>query len=72
MNLVYIKLGWVKPSKVTEFKGLSYDSLKEKRRTGHFIEGVHWRKAADGNIYYNFEAIDEWIQNGGYGHKQTG
>ncbi len=72
MNPTYIKLGWVKPAKMEELKGMSFDALKHKRRCGQFIEGVHWRKAGDGMIYYNFEAVDDWIQNGDHGLKQVG
>lgn len=71
MNKTYIHLGWVKPQKMEELKGMTPDALKSKRTSGQFIEGVHWRKAGDGNIYYNFEAIDDWI-NGETGLKDAG
>jgi len=72
MSPNYIKLGWVKPRILEELKGMTFDALKAKRIAGHLIEGIHWRKASDGNIYYNYEAIDEWVQNGGHGLKQAG
>lgn len=55
---------WVKSSLYTKISGLTYDALKGKRVSGAWQEGVHWQKAPDSNIYYNWQAIDEWIENG--------
>ena len=59
---------WVKGKLYSVISGLTSDALKGKRNSGMFAEGVHWKKAPDGQIYYNWRAIDEWIENG---FKQT-
>jgi hypothetical protein len=54
---------WVKTSKYAEISGWSSDALKKKRLSGIWIEGVHWQTGPDKNVFYNWRAIDEWIEN---------
>jgi hypothetical protein len=63
-ELKYIKLGWVKPIIIEKTKGITADALSKKRQRGQIIEETHWRKAADGVIYYNFEQLDEYLDHG--------
>jgi hypothetical protein len=55
------KLGWVKPSVIENLKGITINALSHKCKQGVLTEGYHYRKAADGNIYFNFENVDEWL-----------
>jgi len=60
----FIKLGWVKPKKIEELKGITIEALKKKRERGVYIEGIHWRRAPDNVIYFNYENIDLFIGEG--------
>lgn len=42
--------------------GYSLDAQNSKRKEGVWEEGVHWRKAPDGRIMYNWRAIDRWVE----------
>lgn len=64
----FIKLGWVKPKVIENLKGITEGALKKKRERGILIEGIHWRKAQDNVIYFNYERLDEFLDNG---HKQV-
>ncbi|MEH6580156.1 MAG: hypothetical protein V7731_24140 [Amphritea sp.] len=55
---------WVKASLYSQISGLTTDALNGKRKTGVWAEGLHWRKAPDGNVYFNWRAIDEWVEDG--------
>lgn len=63
-KIYFIKLGWVKPIIIEQFKGITVEALSKKRQRGLLIEETHWRKAADGVIYFNFETLDEYLDNG--------
>lgn len=54
--------GWVHTQVIEEQKGLSTEVLRHRRREGHVIEGVHWRRWC-GKIYWNFEALDYAMGN---------
>jgi hypothetical protein len=55
---------WVKAKKYCEMTGETPDSIKAKRRAYHFIEGVHYKVAPDGNMWINIEEVEKWIENG--------
>lgn len=55
---------WVKAKKYYELSGETLDSVKAKRRAGHFIEGVHYKLAPDGNIWINTEEVEKWVEKG--------
>jgi len=55
---------WIRGKKLTELTGFRLDAQKHKRIQGVWLEGVHWVKAPDGNIMYNWRAIDEWTESG--------
>ena len=55
---------WLIGHQYTQVSGLSGDALKGKRNSGTFVEGVHYKKAEDGKFYYNWRAIDEWVEHG--------
>lgn len=51
---------WVLSPKITEMIGYTRGALDKKRERGIFHENVHWRKAPDGRIYYNWREIEIW------------
>jgi len=60
----YIQFGWVLPTIFEQYKGITKDALDKKRKTGKLIEGIHFKKADDGRIYYHYENYDEYVAHG--------
>ncbi|KXJ58420.1 MAG: hypothetical protein AXW14_16680 [Alteromonas sp. Nap_26] len=61
MQNPFIKLGWVYPKIIHDLKGLSYDALEKRKRTGKLEEGKHWKKV-HGVIMYHYERLDELFE----------
>lgn len=59
-----MSLNWLRTKKYAELSGHTIDALNSKRRNGIWLEHIHWIKAPDGNIYYNWKKIEEWIEHG--------
>lgn len=55
---------WVKAKKYYELSGETKDSVRHKRESGHFIDGIHTKIAEDGNLWVNLEAVEQWVENG--------
>lgn len=55
---------WVKLKKYCEVSGETPDSVKAKRRAGHFIDGIHCKVAGDGNLWINIEEVEKWVEYG--------
>ncbi len=55
---------WLIGHQYTQVSGLSESALKGKRNSGAYLEGLHYKKAPDGKHYYNWRAIDEWVEDG--------
>ena len=55
---------WVRPSIIERDKGLTCSALDKAKNRGHFIEGKHWKKDRQNRIWWHFEALDEWVENG--------
>jgi len=53
---------WVLVCKVIELIGYTDDAVRAKIKKGVWLCGVHWRKAPDGRIVFNLEAIQQWIE----------
>ena len=53
---------WVLIYKVTEIIGYTDDAIRAKIKNGVWLKGVHWKKALDGRILCNLEAIQKWIE----------
>lgn len=53
---------WVLVNKVTEFIGYTDDAIRAKIKKGVWLKGIHWKKAPDGRILFNIEAIEKWIE----------
>jgi hypothetical protein len=55
---------WVQGWILASMNGYSIDAQNCKRKEGVWEEGVHWKKAPDGRILYNWRAIDKWVEQG--------
>jgi hypothetical protein len=54
---------WVLIIKVTELIGYTDDAIRAKINRGVWLSGIHWRKAPDGRLMFNLEAIQKWIEH---------
>lgn len=62
MAITYVKLGWVYPSKIEEFKGITPGALEKRIKAGKLIEGKHWKKA-QGRLMYHYENLDQLFED---------
>jgi hypothetical protein len=53
---------WVLVHKVVELVGYSEDAIRCKIKKGVWLRDIHWRKAPDGRILVNLEAVRRWIE----------
>lgn len=53
---------WVLINKVIELIGYSDDAIRAKIKKGVWLAGTHWRKAPDGRLVFNLEALQKWIE----------
>jgi len=51
---------WVRPSMLQPIFGITPGAAEKNRSRGWWLEGKHWRKDPQGNVVYNWRAIDEW------------
>lgn len=63
-NIAITPADWVQGWILERMTGYSLDAQNAKRKEGVWEEGVHWRKAPDGRIMYNWRAIDRWVEQG--------
>jgi hypothetical protein len=55
-------MNWVLINKVTELIGYSDDAVRAKIKRGVWLQNIHWRKAPDGRLFFNMQAIQKWIE----------
>jgi hypothetical protein len=53
---------WVLIKRIVELFGYSDDAIRAKIKKAVWLQGIHWRKAPDGRIFINIEAIQRWIE----------
>ena len=53
---------WVLIKKLIELTGYTDDAIRAKIKRGIWLANTHWRKAPDGRIHFNVEAIQQWIE----------
>ncbi|WP_018985251.1 excisionase family protein [Methylophilus methylotrophus] len=53
---------WVLINIVVASIGYTDDAIRAKIKKGVWLNGIHWRKAPDGRIVFNLEAIQKWIE----------
>ena len=56
------KMKWVLIKKLAELTGYTENAIRCKIKKGVWLLGTHWRKAPDGRIHFNVEAIQSWIE----------
>jgi hypothetical protein len=53
---------WVLINRVIELIGYTDDAIRAKIKKGVWLHGIHWKKAPDGRLFFNLEAIQKWIE----------
>ena len=53
---------WVTREKLSDMSGYTKEAISQKRKKGIWREGIHCRKAPDGRILFNPQAIEQWIE----------
>ncbi len=54
---------WVLIKVLSRESGLTEDAIRAKKKNGVWLEAEHWRKAPDGRIWFNREAIERWVES---------
>lgn len=54
---------WVLIHKVIELIGYTDDAIRSKIAKGVWLSGIHWKKAPDGRLIFNMEAIQKWMES---------
>lgn len=52
---------WVTAKKLFELTGITIDASNKKRQRGVWPEGLIWRRAEDGRVYFNLDNVMQWI-----------
>ncbi len=55
-------LNWITVKKMSELSGITIDAINSNRKKGYWREGIHWRKAPNGRIFININAVEKWIE----------
>lgn len=53
---------WVLEKRLRELTGLSHEQVRTRR--AQWIEGRQWKWGPDKAIWYNLEAIEQWVDQG--------
>lgn len=53
---------WVLIKILSQQSGYSEDAIRAKIKKGVWLQGLHYRKAPDGRLHFNLEAIQSWIE----------
>lgn len=54
---------WVRPKKFAELTGMTEKAAEGRRLKGDWPEGVIWVTAPDGQIRYNVQEYDAWVES---------
>ncbi|MEM9804138.1 MAG: hypothetical protein AAF959_02575 [Cyanobacteria bacterium P01_D01_bin.56] len=54
---------FVSKRQATECLNMSSSTLKRYRRSGEWIEGLHWVRINSRCIRYNLELLKDWLHN---------
>lgn len=60
-EMVFWYLGWVKPKKVEELKGITEGAIKSKVKRKVLTKGVHY-KVVDNSLMVHFERLDAFFE----------
>jgi hypothetical protein len=53
---------WVLIMLLSQQSGYTENAIRAKIKNGVWLQNCHWRKAPDGRILFNLEAIQAWIE----------
>lgn len=53
---------WVLIKRLAELTGYSDDAVRAKIKQGIWLDGIQFRKAPDGRLFFNLVAIKKWIE----------
>jgi hypothetical protein len=62
-SFLEVVVKWVLINKVVELVGYTDDAIRSKIKKGVWLCDVHWKKAPDGRLHFNIEAIQKWIES---------
>ncbi len=60
MSLVSAK--YVRLSQFCSLTGYTEKACRRKMEQGVWVEGIHYRKAPDGNLLMNLEEFEKWVE----------
>lgn len=52
---------WTRLNKYLDLSGDTRDAVYQRRRCGKWLDGIHWRRDPDGNLWINIEAVTAWV-----------
>jgi hypothetical protein len=55
-------INWITIGKLCDQSGYSENAIRAKIKKGVWLMEQHWRKAPDGRILFNTEAINNWVE----------
>ena len=64
-NPNYIPLRLVKLKKYEELTGVSQEAFRGKIKRSQVAEGIHYKKAPDGTIWVDWQAMENWVEGDG-------
>jgi hypothetical protein len=53
---------WVRIPRFCELSGYTDKAVRAKMEQGVWLEGREWRRAPDGHVFINPEAVDLWVE----------
>jgi hypothetical protein len=53
---------WKTLDKFSEESGMSKEAIRALKKKGIWREKLHWVKAANGRIFINVGAVEQWIE----------
>lgn len=53
---------WKTLDKFSDESGMTKESIRALKKKGVWREKVHWTKAANGRIFINIVAVEQWIE----------
>lgn len=53
---------WKTLDKFSQESGMSKESIRALKKKGVWRDTVHWTKAANGRIFINIVAVEQWIE----------
>ena len=53
---------WITINKLSELTGYSENAIRAKIKKGVWLMERHWRKAPDGRVLLNPQAIEDWVE----------